>query len=259
MSGYNNFSRTRQHDISLLVLQLDDLMTSSDKTKCEVREGRDSTFLVAPLTTTLRHEPKKRMKPIHELERNKKMKSLQRQNISQILTLGNNEIEFVATQKRHCAFCNDNHGVNVCPALKVMGEKGMTYHLSTVNININKSLKDRLRISMPVALVGGKGSCFSATDRRFKHSNFIIHEACLVNGLPCNQMEGLNFCITFLDKFAKNVDSASKIWINGDVMTTLISHTNKKIKYVFDQTTVHKEGWSERNMLSQELSIPNEM
>ena len=72
-------------------------------------------------------------------------------------------------------------------------------------------------------------------------------------------MEGLNFCITFLDKFAKNVDSASKIWINGDVMTTLISHTNKKIKYVFDQTTVHKEGWSERNMLSQELSIPNEM
>ena len=40
-------------------------------------------------------------------------------------------------------------------ALKVMGEKGMTYHLSTVNINIKKNLKDRLRISMPVALVVG--------------------------------------------------------------------------------------------------------
>ena len=71
MSGYNSFSRTRQYDISLLVLQLDDLMKSDEK-KCELIEGQDNTFLAAPPTTTLRREPKKRMKPIHELARHKK-------------------------------------------------------------------------------------------------------------------------------------------------------------------------------------------
>ena len=208
---------------------------------------------------TLRREPKNRLKLIRELSRHKRLKSLQGKGISQILTFDNNEIEIMPPQKQHCAFCNDNHGVNVCSAFKVMGEKGLTYQLSAVNINIKTSLKDRLRISMPVALVVGMGSSFKAVDRRFKHSNFIIHETCLVKGLPSNQIEGLSFCITFLDKFAKNVESASNIWINGDLMTTLISHTNKKIKYVFDQTTVHKEGWSDRNMLSQELSITKEM
>ena len=97
MSGYNSFSGTRQHDISLLVLQLEDLMTS-DEINCEPIEGQDNTFLLAPPTMTLRREPKKRMKPIHELARHKQMKSLQRQGISQILTFDNNEIEIVAPQ-----------------------------------------------------------------------------------------------------------------------------------------------------------------
>ena len=44
LSEYTNFGRTRQHDISLLVLQLDDLMTLDEKTSNPV-DGPHKTCL----------------------------------------------------------------------------------------------------------------------------------------------------------------------------------------------------------------------
>ena len=64
--------------------------------------------------------------------------------------------------------------------LKRMGEKGITYHLTSLNMNIRTSLKDRLRMSMPVVVDAGKGSPFQTIDRKLKDSNFIIHTAGLV-------------------------------------------------------------------------------
>ena len=122
-------------------------------------------------------------------------------------------------------------------------------------MNIRTSLKDRLRMSMPVVVDAGKGSPFHTIDRKFKDSNFIIHQACFVEGKLSDHIEGLNFCIIFLNKFAKNVDHYSEYWITGDIVQTLINHTNKKVKYVFDQTTIHQEGWIDKKTLSQQLSI----
>ena len=66
MSGYNSFSHTRQHNISLLVLQLEDLMLMAlDETNSELVKGQHNTFILAPPTMTLRLEPKNRLKPIH--------------------------------------------------------------------------------------------------------------------------------------------------------------------------------------------------
>ena len=110
-------------------------------------------------------------------------------------------------------------------------------------------------MSMPVVVEAGKGSPFQSIDRKLKDSNFIIHQAGLVQGKPSDHIEGLKFCITFLDKFARHVDRYSRIWITGDVMQTLINRTNKKVKYVFDQTTMHQEGCSDRKILSQQLSL----
>ena len=89
-------------------------------------------------------------------------------------------------------------------------------------------------MSMPVVVKTRKGSPFQSIDRKLKDSNFIIHQAGLVQGKPSDHIEGLNFCITFLDKFAKSVNNNSVIWITGDVMQTLINHTNKKVKYVYE-------------------------
>ena len=97
-------------------------------------------------------------------------------------------------------------------------------------------------MSMPVVVKTRKGSPFQSIDRKLKDSNFIIHLASLVQGKPSDHIEGLNFCITFLDKFARNVDGYSRIWISGDVMQCLVNHSNKKVKYVFDQT-ISMDGW----------------
>ena len=40
------------------------------------------------------------------------------------------------------------------------------------------------------------------------------------------------------------------MWVTGDVMIELITHTNKKIKWVFDETIIHKVGWVERSLTS---------
>ena len=47
LSGYTNFGRTRQHDISLLVLQFDDLLTLDKKTSNPV-DGPHNTCLLVP-------------------------------------------------------------------------------------------------------------------------------------------------------------------------------------------------------------------
>ena len=103
------------------------------------------------------------------------MKHLQRKGITQILTLDNNELEIRGEQKRHYSFCNDDHGVNVCTVLKVMGEKRMTYQFTSLNMNIRTSLKDRMRMSIHVVVDAGKGFPFQIIDRKLKDSNFIIH------------------------------------------------------------------------------------
>lgn len=51
MSGYNSFSCTRKHTISLLVLQLEELMISDEKTFKVVKE-QHNTCLLAPSTIT---------------------------------------------------------------------------------------------------------------------------------------------------------------------------------------------------------------
>ena len=233
LSGYSNFRHSRRHDISLLVLQLDELLTLDEKTSNPF-DGPQNSCLLVPTKNSQRREPKTRLQPVHERYGTKKMKYLQKQGITQILTLEQQELQIKGDQKRHCSFCNDEHGVNVCTKLKSMGEKGMTYHLTSQNLNIRSSLKDRLSMSMPVVVDSGKGSPFQSIDRKVKDSNFIIHLASLVQGKPSNHIEGLNFCITFLDKFARNVNGFSRIWISGDVMQCLINHSNTYFTFLFE-------------------------
>ena len=67
------------------------------------------------------------------------------------------------------------------------------------------------KVTMPVCMGVRNDPVFNTANRLFKHANFIIHEACIVDGKLANQIEGLNYCITFLDKFAREVDNAKQI------------------------------------------------
>ena len=130
-------------------------MTLDDKTSNLV-DGLHNTRLRMPTKMTWRHEPKNQLKLFNERCGTKKFKHLQRKGITQILTLHNNDLEIRGEQKHHCSFCNDDHGVNVCTVLKIIREKRTTYQLTSVNMNIRTSLKDRLRMPMSVVVDVGR-------------------------------------------------------------------------------------------------------
>ena len=115
-------------------------------------------------------------------------------------------------------------------------------------------LKYRLRVAMPVATELATGLVFGTLDSRFKNANFIIHEASLIAGLPCDHIEHLNYRITCFDKFANDVECAKYIWIGGHSMQTLVAHSNRTVKCVFDDTINHKQGWCQRMELNKQLS-----
>ena len=111
---------------------------------------------------------------------------------------------------------------------------------------------------MPVMTEFASGLVFGVIDSRLKNANFIIHEASLIVGLACDHIEHLNYRITFLDKFANDVEGAKEIWIGGHSMQTLVAHSNRTVKYVFDDTINHKQGWCQMMELSKH-NYPNSL
>ena len=83
----------------------------------------------------------------------------------------------------------------------------------------------------------------------------MIHEASLVFGMPLGQLESMIFCISisFLNKKAKVEANGRKMLIKGSVMNFLLSHRLKKNKFVFDETIIHKEGWVDHEVVSQQF------
>jgi len=162
--------------------------------------------------------------------------------IKQTVALNCNEIEVMATVKRHCSFCNDEHGVNTCGKLQVRSTNSKCYNLSSKDEKQIMELKERLRVTMLIMTEVASGLVFNTVESRFKNSNFIIHEATLIVRLPSDYIENLNYRITFLHKFSKEVDSANRFWIGGHRMQALVAHSNRTVKYVFDETINSNQG-----------------
>jgi len=258
MSGYQNMSISRQHDISMLVLDLQELMTSPEHASMVVNKRHNGSSLMAPTQKTLKKESQKRLKSKKETAilatTAKKMRATQQFGFNQTVSLYGNEIEVVGTAKRHCSFCNGEHGVNTCGKLSMKSTTSKCYTLTSKDNKPMIELKDRLKVTMPVTTEFAAGLVFGVVDSKMKNANFIIHEASLIVGLACDHIEHLNYRITFLDKFANDVDGAKDFWIGGHSMQILVGHSNRTVKYVFDETINHKAGWCQRMQLTMHLS-----
>ena len=133
----------------------------------------------------------------------------------------------------------------------------MLYKLSLNDDEVRKSLRTRIKMTMPLKREWVTENVFSRIDKRFYRSNLIIHEACPISGLSPTQFDGMNFCISFLTQNGDVDHDGDHIWVGGDVMTTLVSTTTVKPKYVFDKTVVMMVGWFSRSTiqcLTQELT-----
>ena len=133
----------------------------------------------------------------------------------------------------------------------------MLYKLSLSNDEVGKSLKSRIKMTMPLKREYVTENVFSRIDKRFYRSNMIIHAASPISGMTPTQVDGMNFCISFLTQNGNVDHDGDHIWVGGDVMTTLVSTTTVKPKYIFDKTVVMMVGWVSRTTiqcLTQELT-----
>jgi len=133
----------------------------------------------------------------------------------------------------------------------------MLYKLSLSDDEEGKSLKNRIKMTMPLKQEWVTENVFSRIDKRFYRSNMIIHAASPISGMTPTQLDGMNFCISFLTKNGDVDHDGDHIWVCGDLVTTSVSTTTVKPKYVFDKTVVHLVEWVSRTTLqtlTQELT-----
>ena len=95
---------------------------------------------------------------------------------------------------------------------------------------------------MPIA-PKPEGPVIGNVSSEYLKSNFIIHSASLVEGGGPGVL-GMNFCVSFLNK---NAEPCETVWLSGSAMLSISTHTQRKCKYVYDETLYHKDGWTTRN------------
>lgn len=136
------------------------------------------------------------------------------------------------------------------------------YSLSTKTPDEEKNLKTCLRSAIPLSIGGGKGALFGGVTPTQRKQYFVLISATPIDGMDVGHVENLNYQVSFIDNRGKCEPS---VWITGEVMSSLVTCQTVKMKYVFDNTIKHQEGWismssykqSQNQSLSQSLSQSN--
>ena len=116
-------------------------------------------------------------------------------------------------------------------------------------------LKTRLRVYAPVTCLPDGAAAFTNLSDDLLRSNFLVNAAVSGDDTGCS-LERMTFQVTFLNQAGDEHLDRSRMWITGDAMSSLVSFSRKKTKFVFDETIVMKDGWRERNILSQDPLRP---
>ena len=141
----------------------------------------------------------------------------------------------------HFDFCNNDQKYPECGNHSQPSVHSMEYILISNKPAITISLKNRLNVGIPVCSLGVECNVLGKVNKPMKNAKCIIHNAKEVCGKITGQVESMHYCLTVLDKH---------------VMVELMTHMNKKIKWVFDETIIHKVGLVELSSiytLSQEI------
>ena len=210
MAGYSGYTDQRKHKMSLLILDMQELMTVDDSTSSmrngSSKNGSSNICVQAPNQGRLKKESKGRLKTSKEVgmaaKKSKFNARIQNRGFSQIVLQGNNELTANANKPIHCSFCHENHTVNSkkCEKQAMYKHGAMLYKLSLNDDEVRKSLRTRIKMTMPLKREWVTENVFSRIDKRFYRNNMIIHEACPISGMTPTQVDGMNFCINFLHK-----------------------------------------------------------
>ena len=155
-------------------------------------------------------EPKHRLKSHKEVrQRAKKLKAntmVHQMGLSQEISDGT--YFAVANLNRplfHCGFCNNDHKYPECGKRSELSLNSMEYMLTSEKPAISISLKNRLKVGMPLCGFGEKYTVVGKVSKPLKNATFIIHEAAEGCGKICGQVESMKYHLTFLDKHANMI------------------------------------------------------
>jgi len=242
-AGYNSMGKDHKMAVSLLVMQLDDLLLA-DSTKSrevETKGGLNETYVVnVPTHACLAAEPKKRKMTAREHAVRKMNKSLQNQGWRQNLHVNDDyDITLNGKQRSTCSFCGTkNHQISNCDKRAEMRMRGHE-HILTTTIPMNEiALRDTITNSMPIVASGKECHLLGTAVKGCENSSFIIHKASLIDGGTRGCMDHMIFCISFIGESGTVIEGSltKDVWINGRLMNSLTTHKIKRKKYVYDET-----------------------
>ena len=101
-------------------------------------------------------------------------------------------------------------------------------------------LRDRMKNAVIVNPNNTKGSVVATLAKNLYRRNFSINEVGVVIGTVKSDMDQKHFHVSFLEN---NGVIGDTMWVTGSVFRDLISHKNKKPKYVFDDTVIQRDEW----------------
>lgn len=109
---------------------------------------------------------------------------------------------------KHCQFCNGNHNYTGCSKRDDTVSIGRSHETLLRNTNPDQedSLRERIMETMPFSNgpdSGVSGGVFQSLPQEHYKSNFVIHEASYMSGMPQDQLTGMIFSISILGKDAE--------------------------------------------------------
>ena len=132
-------------------------------------------------------------------------------------------------------------------ARRQLCEISQEYAISSKTPVIRQALKQRVQC-MPFAPYQG-GSPMGNLPPQCIRANMIIEMA---SQTPANTMA---YCITFLGSNASPMNGYHHLWISDDALDTCINIQTVKVKYIYDQTIVRKDGWLGRSQHSSQSHL----
>ena len=143
---------------------------------------------------------------------------------------------------RNCQFCQNCKTVRGCPMRAELKMHATEYVLTNEHAGVEMNLRARIN-TMPIApSLKTTVSVLGTVSRESLNANFIIHSASLIQGCSPD-IQGMNFCVSFL---SSNAQPMGRVWVSGSAMNSMITHNLKKKKFVYDETIIHKSGWTSR-------------
>ena len=243
--SYYRCTKEQQFQISDLALQMQNVLLDGKAGK-SVIDSKQRGELFVPTGHARLKESKNRLMKVSEIAKkkveSKVSRKIQNLGIQQVVQGTNFDILVNPTKKEiHCSFCGENHTVNSCKSREELCRIGHEYALSTKTPLVRQALKQRIQC-MPFAPYGGETPMGNLPPQCIR-ANMIIE---MVSQTPANTQV---FCVTYLGSNASPMKDYCHLWITDDALDTCINTQTVKVKYIYDQTIVHKEGWIGRSQL----------